>query len=129
MFIEICMFLLRSLNTFKYIYKAFLNSIIKCKIYTFNLILSDKVFYLPNSKGDDKKLEEWIQVLITETKELMNNYYCVDSAMEKTWDRYYCSIVTSDIDVDKLRTAFWEEGFNILEEYNEEILNRYEEAE
>ena len=128
MIIEICMFLIRSLSNFKYIYKTFLNSVIKCKKYTFNLILLDKVFYLNTLKGDDNKLEKWIQLLITETKELMNNYYCIDSAMEKIWDKHCCAIVTSDIDINKLRTTFWEEGFNLLEEYNKEILNRYEEA-
>ena len=129
MIIEICMFLIRSLSNFKYIYKTLLNSVIKCKKYTFNLILLDKVFYLNTLKGDDNKLEKWIQLLISETKELMNNYYCIDSAMEKIWDKHYCAIITSDIDIHKLRTTFWEDGFNLLEEYNEEILNRYEEVE
>lgn len=129
MIIEICMFLIRSLSNFKYIYKTFLNSIIKCKKYTLNLILLDKVFYLNTLKGDDNKLEKWIELLISETKELMNNYYCIDSAMEKIWDKHYYAIVTSNTDIDKLRTTFWEDGFNLLEEYNKEILNRYEEAE
>lgn len=130
MFVEICMFLIKGLNNFSYIYNTSINLIKKCKKYTFNLISTDKVFYLNNLKGDGSKLNEYLKILIIESKELMeNDYYSVDSAMQEVWNKHYCSIVKINIDIQKLRTTFWEEGFNILDEFNEKILNKYKEIE
>ena len=79
MFIEICMFLIKSLNNSRYIYNTFINSITNCKKYTFNLLSIDKVFYLNNLKEDSSKLNEYLKILIIEYKELMeNDYYSVN---------------------------------------------------
>lgn len=73
-------------------------------------------------------LVDWKNALVWECKGLIERkYYSVDSAMEKIWDRNYSRIACSDeVDVEELRCLFWNEGFDKLEDFEKEIVERYE---
>lgn len=73
-------------------------------------------------------LVNWKKALVWECKGLIERrYYSVGTAMGKIWDRNYSRISCSvEIDVEELRFLFWSEGFDELEDFEKEIIDRYE---
>lgn len=74
-------------------------------------------------------LEEWERKLVRQSKKLIeDSYYLVDSSMEKIWDKNYDSIACDgEVDIEELRALFWNEGYEELEVFSNEIIESYEE--
>jgi hypothetical protein len=74
--------------------------------------------------------KEWLETLCEEAIILINDGYTVGPAMEKAWDNNYDSIAASSIDfnldIDEVRNLFWDEGFDLIESYEDAIVARYE---
>lgn len=72
-------------------------------------------------------LNEWNRTLIKKSKELLqNDYYTVDTAMNKVWDINYDSITCDDeVEIKELRFLFWSTGHDELDIFNNKIIEKY----